>query len=230
MTMAVNVAFEHDGFVPVIHISKMFNKYIDELQAHEKLGNKQSVALGGIVPNLLRAPKAISHQTLLKRLKSLRKEFASKNIHIFGVGGVSTLHLAAALEIDSVDSSGWRNRAARGIIQLPGKSERSVADLGSWKGRKLNDDEMADLKNCSCPACKNNGIEGLTFPKSQGFHNRATHNLWVLLQENKWIEERKNEGSYWSSYNRRIENSVYRNLIDTLAEEHVKRKKRETKH
>lgn len=217
-TMAVNVAFEHDGFVPVIHISKVFNKYIVELKKNEKLTQKKSLALGGIVPNLLRTPKALSHKTLLKGLKNLRKEFSDKDIHIFGVGGISTLHLAASLEIDSVDSSGWRNRAARGIIQLPGKSERSVADLGSWKGRRLNEDETGLLEACKCPACIKYGTEGLTFPKSQGFYNRATHNLWVLLQENKWIEQKLSEGTYWTSYQERIEKSVYRGLIDSLAE------------
>ena len=32
---------------------------------------------------------------------------------------------------DSVDSSGWRNRAPRGIMQLPGSGDRMVAELGS---------------------------------------------------------------------------------------------------
>ena len=77
----------------------------------------------------------------MKKLTSLRKEFPEKNLHIFGIGGISTLHIASLLEIDSVDSSGWRNRAARGIILLPGKSERSIAQLGSWKGRKVSEEE-----------------------------------------------------------------------------------------
>lgn len=216
-TMAVNVAFEHDGFVPVIHVGKLFNKYIVQLKKSEKLAKKQSIALGGIVPNLLRTPKALSHKTLLRNLKNIRSEFSDKNIHIFGVGGVSTLHLAASLEIDSVDSSGWRNRAARGIIQLPGKSERSVSELGSWKGRKLSEKEELLLSSCQCPPCRKYGTEGLTLPKSQGFHNRATHNLWVLLQENQWIEERMSAGTYWDNYSHRIENSTYRNLIDVVA-------------
>lgn len=217
-TMAVNVAFEHDGFVPVVHISRVFNKYLSELKKNEKLMAKKSIALGGIVPNLLRTPKALAHKTLLRSLKNLRKEFSDKAIHIFGVGGISTLHLAASLEIDSADSSGWRNRAARGIIQLPGKSERSIADLGSWKGRQLSEEESTLLETCGCPPCKKYGIEGLTVPKSKGFYNRATHNLWVLLQENKWIEEKQSDGTYWSSYEARIENSVYRGLIDSLAQ------------
>ena len=33
--------------------------------------------------------------------------------------------------VDSVDSSGWRNRAPRGIMQLPGSGDRMVAELGS---------------------------------------------------------------------------------------------------
>lgn len=215
-TMAVNMEFKHDGFVPVIHISKVINKYISEVKNCDDLSKKKSIAIGGIVPNLLRSPKSLSHGTLLKSLKNLRKEFADQQIHIFGIGGISTLHLASTLGIDSVDSSGWRNRAARGIILLPGKSERSIAELGSWIGRKLSLDEAELLKACKCPACKNFGSVGLTAKASEGFRNRATHNLWVLLQENKWIEKMLANGTYRDLYHRRIENSTYRALIETL--------------
>jgi hypothetical protein len=220
-TMAINAAFEHDGFVPVIHISKVFNKYICELKKNEKLTKKKSIALGGIVPNLLRSPKALSHATLLKGLRSLRKEFSEHNIHIFGVGGISTLHLAASLGIDSVDSSGWRNRAARGIVLLPGKSERTIAELGSWNGRKLNREDRDLLKKCGCPVCKKRGIKALTAKASGGFRNRATHNLWTLLLENKWIQENIANGTYLLRYKKRIENSVYRSLVESLVEKQI---------
>jgi hypothetical protein len=44
-------------------------------------------------------------------------------------------YIAALLDINSVDSRGWRNRAACGIIQLPGKGDRIVADLGNPETR-----------------------------------------------------------------------------------------------
>jgi 7-cyano-7-deazaguanine tRNA-ribosyltransferase len=215
-TMAVNTAFQHDGFVPVIHISRVINKYISELKANDKLIAKPRLAIGGIVPNLLRAPKALSHDKILQNLIKLRREFADKEIHVFGIGGISTLHVAALLGIDSVDSSGWRNRAARGIILLPGKSERVITQLGSWRGRAVSEEEKKVLVNCQCPACQKFGLEGLTARASVGFRNRATHNLWTLLEEAKWISEKLKTKEYKNFYRERLENSTYRQLVDYL--------------
>lgn len=218
-TMDVNLAFKHDGYVPVIHISRVIKKYIVEIKSSEQLSRKKSIAVGGIVPNLLRSPKALSHSEILRSLIKLRDEFSASKIHIFGIGGISTLHLASLLEIDSVDSSGWRNRAARGIILLPGKSERTIAELGSWNGRKLSLEETEILQSCQCPTCRSFGAEGLIAKASEGFRNRATHNLWTLLEEEKWIREKTEEESYQNLYRERVENSTYRSLIDYLVKE-----------
>lgn len=176
-TMRVNAAFDGDGYVPVIHISRVLNDYIAEMKANEKLAAKPCLAVGGIVPNLLRAPKSLTHSEILKSLINLRREFADKQIHVFGIGGTSTLHLAMLLGFDSVDSSGWRNRAARGIILLPGSGERTIIQLGSWNGRKLNPAEMEKIVCCACPACEKFGIEALKSQTTEGFRVRAAHNL-----------------------------------------------------
>jgi 7-cyano-7-deazaguanine tRNA-ribosyltransferase len=89
---------------------------------------------------------------VLDALTHVRQTFANKEVHVFGIGGTATLHLAALLGVDSVDSSGWRNRAARGIVQLPGSGDRMVAELGSWRGRRLSPAEREILQNCPCPA------------------------------------------------------------------------------
>jgi 7-cyano-7-deazaguanine tRNA-ribosyltransferase len=99
------------------------------------LSRKPSIALGGIVPNLLRAPKAMPYTDILASVRQVRTAVVGKDLHVFGIGGTAMLHLAAILGIDSADSSGWRNRAARGIIQLPGGGDRTVVRLGSWRGR-----------------------------------------------------------------------------------------------
>src|SRR5262249_20642554 len=154
-----------------------------------------AVALGGIVPNLLRAPKALSYKEILDSLKQFRKDFMGKKIHIFGIGGTATLHIAKLLKMDSADSSGWRNRAARGIIQLPGSGERVIAALGSWRGRTLSPKEIKILRKCLCPACQLEGVRGLKAAGVRGFRSRATHNLWTLLEEVKWIEEHLDNGT-----------------------------------
>jgi 7-cyano-7-deazaguanine tRNA-ribosyltransferase len=221
-TMQVNSAYEHDGYAPVVHIGRFLDDYVARIQANEKLSGKQTIALGGIVPNLLRKPKAVPYQVVLDALIHVRRTFADKEVHVFGIGGTATLHLAALLGVDSVDSSGWRNRAARGIVQLPGSGDRMVAELGSWRGRRLTSEEREILLNCSCPSCVLNGLEGLAGGRIEGFCNRATHNLWVLLEEARWVADHLMSGTYRECYEDRLDNSIYKRLIDKAVEASVR--------
>lgn len=216
-TMAVNVSYRHDGYVPVIHISRQLNRYLQELQADEQLlQNKPRVALGGIVPNLLKMSKAMKPERVLQSVKQVRAALSDKQLHVFGVGGIATLHLAALLGIDSVDSAGWRNRAARGIIQLPGRGERIAANLGSWRGREPTKEEWTILEGCPCPACQQFGLEGLKLSKIEGFCNRATHNLWTLLDEARQINDHLTAGTYTEWYKDHVQNSSYLPLIQQV--------------
>lgn len=215
-TMRVNLDYQHNGYVPVVHVGKHLRQYTERIVADEKLSKKQFIALGAIVPNLLRKPKAMPYSDVLANMLHVRTTFPDKSIHVFGVGGTATLHIAALLGFQSVDSSGWRNRAARGIVQLPGSGERLVADLGKWRGRALSAAEKKILRDCPCPACSNYGLGGLKASKLHGFCCRATHNLWVLLEENRWLEEQIRKGTYRKNYAARIDNSTYRPIIDEL--------------
>lgn len=221
-TMRVNRAYQHDGFVPIIHIGPYLARYLTLIEDEDPhvLHTKAAVALGGIVPNLLRTPRAIPYSTILENLWHVRQTFADKQLHVFGIGGTATLHIAALLEMDSVDSSGWRSRAARGIIQLPGSGERSVADLGSWKGRVPSAEEWERLQHCSCPACQAYGVAGLQAHGIHGFCCRATHNLWILLEEARLIEEHLTTGTYTGWYSRHLDNSIYKPLIEQLVTLH----------
>jgi queuine/archaeosine tRNA-ribosyltransferase len=216
-TMQVNRKYDYDGYTPVIHVGQFLEKYSSAVKKHEKISLKERIALGGIVPNLLRASKALPHEKVIKDLKHIRKEFADKEMHVFGIGGTATLHIAALLKIDSVDSSGWRARAARGIVQLLGRGDRSVADLGKWKGRKPSLQEWQELAECQCPACQANGLDGLKADKIEGFCNRATHNLWILLEEARLIKHYLDAGTYVDWYERHLENSTYKRLIQKIA-------------
>ena len=223
-TMAVNQEFSCDGYVPILHVSRCLNKYIRLFNENEKLRKKPIFAIGGIVPNLLRAPQAMSHKKILNSIYKVRETFANQKLHLFGVGGTSTLHVAALLKMDSVDSVGWRTRAARGIVQLPGIGDRSVASLGNWKIREPNSQELKKLRECQCPACQKYKLEGLKKNKTFGFCNRATHNLWTLLEENRMIQEHLKAKTYEEWYKEHLHNSTYRPLIDQLVEKHLKRK------
>ena len=221
-TMEVNQEYSHDGYVPILHVSRRLNKYIRLFNEDEKLREKPIFAIGGIVPNLLRAPKAMSHKRILNSIYKVRETFANQKLHLFGVGGTSTLHVAALLGMDSVDSVGWRVRAARGLIQLPGIGDRSIADLGNWKVREPDAQELKILKECQCPACQKHGLEGLKKNKTFGFCNRATHNLWTLLEENRMIQGHLKDGTYAKWYKEHLHNSIYRPLINRLVEKHLK--------
>jgi 7-cyano-7-deazaguanine tRNA-ribosyltransferase len=217
-TMDANHAYNRDGYVPVIHIGGLLDEYISAILRSPKLLAKNRIALGAIVPNLLRAPKAVPYDTVLQSLSHVRATFRAKALHVFGVGGTSTIHLAALLGINSVDSSGWRNRAARGIVQLPGSGDRMIANLGKWRGRVPNKEEWAKLACCRCPACAANGMKGLKADGLGGFCNRATHNLWVLLEEARWMAKHLEAETYAKNYRRRLDNSTYLPLIKRLLE------------
>ncbi|MDB5313439.1 MAG: hypothetical protein JWO38_7641 [Gemmataceae bacterium] len=53
-------------------------------------------------------------------------------------------------------------------------------------------------------------------PEQHGFCCRATHNLWVLLEEEKWLAKHIEKGSYARNYSRRGDNSVYKPITDEL--------------
>lgn len=217
-TMAVNKAYDYDGFVPVVHVGNFLTQYTAQLKAHKKLAKKPKVALGGIVPNLLRSPKAVPYLDILSSLRHVRSEFEAKNIHVFGIGGTATVHLAALLRMNSVDSSGWRNRAARGIVQLPGSGDRMIANFGKWRGREPSRTEWALLRSCECPACRAFKLKGLKAPGVEGFCNRACHNLWIVLEEAKWLNKQISESTYRVNFRSRLDNSVYLPLIEHILE------------
>lgn len=215
-TMRVNHQYQHNGYVPVVHIGSHLLKYTEQMLACPKLSKKPAIALGAIVPNLLRKPKAMPYTDVLAGLQHFRSVFDKKSLHVFGVGGTATLHIMSLLGINSVDSSGWRNRAARGIVQLPGCGERLVADLGNWRGRRPSNAEWKTLRACPCPACQSYGPKGLKADKLHGFCCRATHNLWVLLEENIWLDQHVTGRTYADYYEARVDNSTYRPIIDEL--------------
>jgi hypothetical protein len=122
------------------------------------------------------------------------------------------------LQLISVDSSGWRNRAARGIIQMHCSGNRMVTNLGKWRGREPSRGEWRRLSGCGCPTCVRFGIKGLKLGGTEGFCNRACHNLWVLLEEAKWLQEMISGGCYRKRFRHRLDNSIYLPVIENLIE------------
>jgi hypothetical protein len=194
-TIAVLQENHGDGFCPVVHPGPWLDRYMEVLH---RLGQTKQLAIGGLVPHLLNSAGAQRRQTI-RMIGRIRREFPGR-IHAFGIGGIVTLHLAAALGIDSLDSSGWRQRAARGLINLRGRGDRQTVKLGSWKGRALTGAEWAELARCRCPACRNSGTGALRRRGMEGFTARATHNLTMLLHEADLIRRHLRAGdcTIWS--------------------------------
>ena len=172
-----------------------------------------------MVPFLLRGKGADGRTQVVDDILLVRRRLPNVRIHGFGIGGTATLHIAAVLGLDTVDSSGWRNRAARGIIQLRGTGDRIVAAFGSWRGRALSLVEKRSLKHCACPACSTGGVKGLEAGGIEGFAARATHNLWVLASELKDVELHMSDGTYAEWFPDHIDNRIFRKLIAHAVEE-----------
>lgn len=212
-TMRYNRNYNYDGYVPVVHAGPKLANYLKAIAANDKLSQKQQLALGGLVPQLLQTHGTGPKTQAVDSIITARQRFDGE-IHVFGIGGTATLHLAAILGMDSVDSSGWRNRAARGIIQLPGRGDRLITQLGTWRGRRLDKTEKDMLAACECPGCAEAGIKGLKASGAVGFYRRATHNLYVLLNELEEIESHISDGTYQTWYPGHVFNSVFLKLID----------------
>ncbi|MEW6424676.1 MAG: hypothetical protein AB1523_08000 [Bacillota bacterium] len=119
-------------------------------------------------------------------IKTVRAEFPNTFLHVFGVGGTTTMHLIFALGVDSIDSIGWRLKAGYGAIQLPGIGDRFTGDKKREKRTLLKDDGKAKeaLLDCQCPVCREHAtLENRLAALDKSFNNRALHNAWVFVQE-----------------------------------------------
>lgn len=61
-------------------------------------------------------------------------------------------------------------------------------------------------------------LNGLRASGLKGFCNRATHNLWVLLNEARWLQKHLEAQTYERNYRSRLDNSTYLPLIEKLLE------------
>lgn len=207
-TIAVLEAHAEDGFCPVVHAGPWLDRYMEALH---RLGRTRQLAIGGLVPHLLNSAGAQRREMICK-LRRVKKDFPG-SIHAFGVGGIVTLHLAAALGVDSADSSGWRQRAARGLVVLRGRGERQAVKLGSWKGRAPDEVERGELARCRCPSCRRLGPEGMTAVGVEGFAHRGVHNLWTLLEESALINRHLARGDFPSWSTRRVRDNRMAGLV-----------------
>lgn len=149
------------------------------------------IGLGGIVPHLVEitrnfrfgrdfAEKLKLVRMLGERICLARQAFPSSRLHVFGAGGTVSIALALCAGAHSVDSSGWRVRAAYGCILGPwGRQLRVRSQNQSPKSfaRTLR----AATAGCRCPVCRTSRRRSAGLVKS--FESRAIHNLWMQFSD-----------------------------------------------
>jgi len=211
-TMEINKKYMDKGFVPVIHAGIFFEKFVEEIKKVNS--HPEKIAIGGLVPHMLLSRNG-SREVVINVLKHLRKEFPRTNIHVFGIGGITTIYLLKLAQVNSFDSVGWRVRAAWGIIQIKGFGERQIMlrDKG-WKVPQISEEEKEFLKKCKCPICSKN-LQDLMKEKSiEGFEARAIHNLYTLSEEITYINTLKTKKHLLDYIDVTIKSSFIKKIVE----------------
>jgi tRNA-guanine family transglycosylase len=202
------VAF-HKGknpmLMPVIHGHSLrsvswFVKQLNIICDFEMYG------IGSLVPSVFNTKGAGGIYNVVKIVSFIRKIIPDKKLHVFGVGSTLTMHLMFYIGADSVDSSGWRTKAAYGAIQLPGTPDRYITIKKKHKNYpRLSREEMNILDDCVCPSCRRISIDGLM----RSYQLRALHNAWVLQNEVNVAKRLVEENTYDDYVERILKNSRF---------------------
>jgi len=186
------------ALMPVLHgySLKELKNACDQIKRINE--NPMLVGLGSLVPLLFNMKGSNRFKNprnfVIDATRLVRKEFPNSLLHTFGVGSTKTMHLMYSLGVDSLDSSGWRLKAAYGNIQLPGVSDRNPTSRNNGRS-SLNEKEKKILEQCECPTCKNKSLEEKIKSLDGPFPPRALHNAWVYVQERESYIKSLNEGT-----------------------------------
>lgn len=155
----------------------------------------QIIGLGSMVPRILHVKGTSSGEDGIKHIfnaiKIVRNEFPDAFMHVFGIGGSTSLASIFSLGVDSVDSMAYRMKAVYGRIQFPNISDRGFVKNGYRTMINKSDTNLFD--NCKCPICSKNDVEAVYEIYKKSFKLRAVHNAWVHYNEGNQIREAINE-------------------------------------
>jgi 7-cyano-7-deazaguanine tRNA-ribosyltransferase len=103
--------------VPAIHgySEKEIEWFLNKLF---EIGRFSYVGIGSLVPSVFNTKGAGGITNVIKILDFVREKMPDTKIHVFGVGSTLTMHLMFYAGADSVDSLGWRTKAAYGVISF----------------------------------------------------------------------------------------------------------------
>jgi tRNA-guanine family transglycosylase len=195
--------------IPVIHGQSLqtISWFINQLN---EIGDFKIYGIGSLVPSVFNTKGAGGIYNVVKIVSFVRKRLQDKKLHVFGVGSTLTMHLMFYIGVDSVDSSGWRTKAAYGAIQLPGTADRYITKRKKHKDYpKLSKEEKRMLDNCSCPACKRYSADSLM----QSFQLRALHNAWVFQREVELARKLIEENTYDKHVERILQKTLFRQVF-----------------
>jgi 7-cyano-7-deazaguanine tRNA-ribosyltransferase len=151
-----------------------------------------------------------SARAFVSKVTTVRDAFEAIPVHVLGAGGFLSIALSLLAGASSVDSAGWRLRAAYGAVIVRGAREIRLCEVrGGSRGlaRLLG----SDLLDCACPSCSGEPTVARRAKLIQvSFRTRAMHNLWTLSQEiaqvRSWVEQCRvgNHGlpQQWNSHPR----------------------------
>jgi len=171
---------QNPELIPVIHghTIESVRWYLNELK---KIDDFNIYGIGSVVPSVFTSKGAGGIYNVIEIVTFVKSQLPdNKIIHVFGVGSTLTMHLMFYAGANSVDSTGWRTKAAFGAIQLPGIGDRYITPNKKHKKYpNLSKEEKKILENCKCPVCRKLSLKELI----KSFEYRAIHNSWVFQEE-----------------------------------------------
>jgi len=230
------------SILPVIHghSEKMIDYSLTKLE--DVLGEvPKALGIGSLVPmvkSIKNSGVTGGKKNFVNVLIYLRNKIPNTFIHAFGIGGTMA-YLAFLCGVDSIDSNGWILKASRGVIQLPGTSDRFLRKKKHNRpflieNRKLRGsnkivNEVKLFMKCECPACREYQKDGKWTTsnwilKRNNFDQynedsrkkRAIHNLWLYQNELEKIKNNIKKNKTFEFIKKRLENSIYKNLIEEI--------------
>jgi len=218
------IMFENQGKVelmPVVHgyTFEDLKNACDDLK--NLIDNPKAVGLGSLVPLLFRNGSSKHFKDGLKfvvdAVQLVREEFPDSFLHVFGVGSTKTMHLMYALGADSIDSIGWRLKAAYGTIQLPGVGDRHVKSRNNGRP-SLNEKEKLLLAQCECPVCYNKNLDERLDTLDGLFQSRAMHNAWLFKKEQELYHEKLLANQTLQFLDKRLSKGIFSKAFNHLIE------------
>jgi len=210
--------------MPVIHgyTKKQIQKACKELQQYES----DYIGIGSLVPLMrsIKGTKEIGRMSgfnhsknydtrrfIIDTIKYVRKKFPERLLHIFGIGSASTMHLMFSLGVDSIDSMGWRLKAAHGAVQIPFTADRFLSSLnGKRRNRPVfSNKEKEIFDDCECGIHEEFDYETI----DTKFEPKAIHNAFVFLEENLQALKEIRKMNYFEFVSDRLKNTVYKSLF-----------------